>query len=132
VAADAVQLPFADAQFDVVVSAFVVRNLVDVGRGIAEQTRVLRPGGRLAVLETTPGPKGVLRPFFRLYFRQVVPLLGRVVAGDASAYTYLPESTLAFLEPARLADVLRHGGLVDVRVRRLMLGCVAVTVGRKP
>jgi demethylmenaquinone methyltransferase / 2-methoxy-6-polyprenyl-1,4-benzoquinol methylase len=92
---------------------------------------VLRDGGRMVVLETTPGPPGLLRPLYRVYFRHIVPLLGRLIAGDATAYTYLPESTLAFLEPARLADLLRQHGLVDVKVRRLALGSVAVTSGRK-
>jgi demethylmenaquinone methyltransferase/2-methoxy-6-polyprenyl-1,4-benzoquinol methylase len=130
--ADALTLPFADATFDAVVSGFVMRNLSDVPAGIAEQARVLRPGGQLVVMETTPGPPDLLRPLFRLYFRRLVPLLGRLIAGDASAYTYLPESTLAFLEPDRLAIVLRDSGLVDVLVRRLALGSVAVTLGRKP
>jgi demethylmenaquinone methyltransferase/2-methoxy-6-polyprenyl-1,4-benzoquinol methylase len=130
--ADALKLPFADGQFDAVVSGFVIRNLADVPAGIGEQTRVLRPGGQLAILETTPGPPNLLRPLFRLYFRRLVPLLGQFVAGDASAYTYLPESTLAFLEPGRLAMVLRETGLVDVQVRRLAFGSVAVTLARKP
>jgi demethylmenaquinone methyltransferase/2-methoxy-6-polyprenyl-1,4-benzoquinol methylase len=130
--ADALQLPFGDAQFDAVVSAFLVRNLADPASGIAEQVRVLRPGGRLAVLETTPGPNGLVRPFFRLYMRFVVPVLGWLIAGDPSAYSYLPESTLAFVEPARLAEVLRQRGLVDVEVQRLAFGCVAVTTARKP
>jgi demethylmenaquinone methyltransferase/2-methoxy-6-polyprenyl-1,4-benzoquinol methylase len=130
-AADALLLPFADARFDAVVSGFVVRNLADLERGITEQARVLRPGGRLVILETTPGPVGALRPFYRLYFRCLVPLLGHFVAGDASAYTYLPESTLRFVEPARLAAVLRACGLHDVVIRRLALGSVAVTSARK-
>jgi demethylmenaquinone methyltransferase/2-methoxy-6-polyprenyl-1,4-benzoquinol methylase len=129
--ADALKLPFADDQFDAVVSGFVIRNLTDVPAGIAEQVRVLRPGGRLVILETTPGPPNLLRPVFRLYFRRVVPLLGQLIAGDESAYTYLPESTLAFLEPSRLAAVLRESGLDDVKVRPLALGSVAVTVARK-
>jgi demethylmenaquinone methyltransferase/2-methoxy-6-polyprenyl-1,4-benzoquinol methylase len=131
-AADALRLPFADAQFDAVVSAFVVRNLADVPAGIAEQIRVLKPGARLVVLETTPGPPNLLRPLFRFYFRRLVPLLGRLIAGDPSAYTYLPESTLAFLEPSRLADLLRETGLIHVRVRRLALGSIAVTSARMP
>jgi demethylmenaquinone methyltransferase/2-methoxy-6-polyprenyl-1,4-benzoquinol methylase len=130
--ADALQLPFADAQFDAVVSAFVVRNLADVDRGIAEQVRVLRPGGKLVVLETTPGPPGPLRSVYKLCFRYLVPWLGQLIADDPSAYTYLPESTLAFLEPTRLADVLRTCGLHEVHVRRLALGSVAITLGRKP
>ena len=131
-AGDALQLPFADAQFDAVVSAFVVRNLADVDRGIAEQVRVLRPGGKLVVLETTPGPPGPLRHVYRLCFRYLVPWLGQLIAGDPSAYTYLPESTLAFLEPTRVADVLRTCGLHEVEVRRLALGSVAITQGSKP
>lgn len=130
--ADALQLPFADSSFDAVVSGFVMRNLADVAAGVAEQARVLRPGGRLVVLETTPGPPGILRPLHRLYFKRCVPLLGQVIVGDASAYTYLPASTLAFLEPSRLADVLQNHGLVNVKVRRLALGSIAVTSGQKP
>lgn len=131
-AGDALRLPFADGQFDAIVSGFVMRNVADVARGIEEQVRVLKDGGRLVVLETTPGATGVLRPLYRLYFRYVVPLLGRLIAGDGTAYTYLPESTLAFLEPARLAEVLREHGLVDVTVRRMALGSVAITTGRRP
>jgi demethylmenaquinone methyltransferase / 2-methoxy-6-polyprenyl-1,4-benzoquinol methylase len=131
-AGDAVRLPFADAQFDAVVSGFVVRNLADIERGLREQVRVLRPGGALAVLETTPGPAGWLRPLYRLYFRHLVPVLGKLITGDASAYTYLPESTLAFVEPERLAALLRHCGLTNVYSRYLMLGSVALTIGYKP
>jgi demethylmenaquinone methyltransferase / 2-methoxy-6-polyprenyl-1,4-benzoquinol methylase len=131
-AADALNLPFGDAEFDAVVSAFVVRNLADLGRGIAEQVRVLRPGGSLAILETTPGPSvWPLSSLFRFYFRGLVPLVGGIVAGDASAYTYLPESTLRFVEPAHLAEVLVQHGLADVHIRRFALGTVALTVGRK-
>ena len=80
----------------------------------------------LAILETTPGPPGWLRPAYRLYFRRLVPLLGRLIAGDASAYTYLPESTLAFVEPARLVAMLQSYGLDGVRTRPLMFGTVAL------
>jgi demethylmenaquinone methyltransferase/2-methoxy-6-polyprenyl-1,4-benzoquinol methylase len=131
-AGDAQRLPFADAQFDAVVSGFLVRNLSDTELGLREQVRVLRPGGVLAVLETTPGPPGWLRPGYRVYFRHVVPVLGKLVAGDASAYTYLPESTLAFVEPARLIGMLQACGLDQVRSRALMFGTVALTVGYKP
>jgi demethylmenaquinone methyltransferase/2-methoxy-6-polyprenyl-1,4-benzoquinol methylase len=131
-AGDALRLPFPDGCFDVVVSAFLLRNLADVGTGIFEQTRVLRPGGRLVVLETTPGPRAPwLRWAFQLYFRRLVPLLGGLVAGDAAAYSYLPESSLAFLEPERLALVMRASGLEVISIRRLALGCVAVTIARK-
>lgn len=132
-AADALRLPCADRQFDAVVSGFVARNLADVERGLAEQVRVLRPGGTLVILETTPGPGWwPLSALYRLYFRRAVPVLGGLLAGDASAYTYLPESTLSFVEPWRLAELLRSFGLDDVHIRGFALGCVAVTVGRKP
>jgi demethylmenaquinone methyltransferase/2-methoxy-6-polyprenyl-1,4-benzoquinol methylase len=131
-AGDAQRLPFADAQFDAVVSGFLVRNLADIERGLREQVRVLRPGGALVVLETTPGPPGWPRPLHRLYFRHVVPVLGNLIAGDASAYTYLPESSLAFLQPARLAALLQASGLHEVSSRALMLGSVALTIGYKP
>jgi len=132
VAADALRLPFPDECFDAVTSAFLLRNLADVAAGIAEQARVLRSGGRLVVLETTPGPRHTwLRWLFQLYFRRLVPLLGHLVAGDAAAYTYLPESSLTFLEPERLAVPMQAAGLEVVSIRRLALGCVAVTIARK-
>jgi demethylmenaquinone methyltransferase/2-methoxy-6-polyprenyl-1,4-benzoquinol methylase len=130
-AADALALPYADATFDAVTSAFVVRNLADVQHGLAEQARVLSPGGRLILLEITPGPRPPLRGLFRLYFRGLVPRLGGLIAGDAAAYTYLPESAAAFLEPERLADVLRRLGLSRVEVRRLALGSVAIVAGTR-
>jgi demethylmenaquinone methyltransferase / 2-methoxy-6-polyprenyl-1,4-benzoquinol methylase len=130
-AADALALPFPDGTFDAVTSAFVVRNLADVQRGLAEQARVLKPGGRLVILEITPGPRRPLRGLFRLYFRGLVPWLGGLIAGDAAAYTYLPTSAAAFLEPERLADVLRGLALSRVEVRRLALGSVAIVAGTR-
>ena len=130
--ADALRLPFAAASFDAVVSAFVVRNLADVAKGLAEQARVLRPGGRLIILEITPGPPGLPRRLFRLAFRGLVPRLGRLVAGDPAAYTYLPDSAAAFVEPERLVDELRGLGFEGVWLRRLALGSVALSGGTKP
>ena len=87
---DAQQLPFEDASFDAATVGFGVRNLDDLERGLAELRRVLRPGGRVAILEITK-PSGLLAPFYRLWFDGLVPLLGRVLPGGA-AYTYLPAS----------------------------------------
>ena len=129
--ADGLRLPFADMSFDAVVSAFVVRNLADAEAGIVESIRVLRPHGRLVILETTPGPPGLLRAPYRLYFRWLVPLIGGLIAGDPRAYTYLPESTLAFFEPAHLANILRRHDLVDVQSTPLALGAVAITAGTR-
>lgn len=131
-AADALALPYPSNTFDAVVSAFVVRNLADVRAGLQEQVRVLRPGGRLIVLEITPGPVGLLGHLFRLYFRRLVPILGGLIAGDAAAYAYLPESAAAFLAPERLADLLGSLGMLDVSIRRFGLGSVGLLAARRP
>ncbi len=127
--ADGLRLPFADGTFDCVTSAFVVRNVADHGRAFAEQARVLRPGGRAVCLELTRPRLPVFRQLFDGYFHRWVPLLGRLIAGDAAAYTYLPESVDRFPRPAALAEVMRGAGLVDVRYELLGLGTVALHVG---
>jgi demethylmenaquinone methyltransferase / 2-methoxy-6-polyprenyl-1,4-benzoquinol methylase len=126
VVGDATRLPFADARFDAVASGFLVRNLADLAGGLREQARLVKPGGRLVVLEVTPRPTALVRPLFWLYFRGLVPLLGGLLAGDRAAYTYLPVSTAAFATPEHVAGLLRAAGLHDVAVRRLALGSVAL------
>jgi demethylmenaquinone methyltransferase/2-methoxy-6-polyprenyl-1,4-benzoquinol methylase len=132
VLADAQRLPFADASFDGVVSGFLLRNVGDLPLALAEQVRVLTPGGRWASLETTPPARGLLRPLVWLHFRLVIPTLGRLIAGDAQAYQYLPSSTEGFLPPEDLANRLRQAGLQQVSSERLMLGTVAIHRGRRP
>ncbi len=129
--ADALALPFPDASFDAVTSGYLMRNVIDVARAFREQVRVVRPGGRVVCLETSPPPPGLLSPLVGFYLRAVIPLLGHLIAGDSSAYTYLPESTEAFRSPEELAALMRAAGLVDVRFRRFMLGTMAVHVGRR-
>ena len=131
-AADALSLPFRADTFDCVTSAFTVRNLADVGQGFREQARVVRPGGRVVCLELTTPPGPLFARLFRVYFRGLVPRVGALVAGDAEAYTYLPESVAEFLRPGPLAAVMRAAGLDRVRYRRLGLGAVALHVGEKP
>jgi demethylmenaquinone methyltransferase/2-methoxy-6-polyprenyl-1,4-benzoquinol methylase len=125
--ADALALPFDDASFDAATVGFGVRNLEDLERGLAELNRVLRPRGRLAVLEITQ-PRGVLAPFYRLWFDVLVPLAGRVLPGG-SAYTYLPASVRRFPGPDELAALMRGAGFSDVRFRLLAGGIVALHVG---
>ena len=130
-AADALTLPFADGVFDAVVSGYLLRNVSDPARTFGEQFRVLRPGGRLVCLDTTP-PRGLLAPLILLHFRKVIPALGGLVGGDRSAYTYLPESTRAFADPSTLAGALRRSGFQKVAWRTFMFGTMALHVAVKP
>jgi demethylmenaquinone methyltransferase/2-methoxy-6-polyprenyl-1,4-benzoquinol methylase len=129
---DALRLPFADDTFDAVTSAFVVRNVADHHQFFAEQRRVLRPGGRLVCLELTQARLLGFRWLFRQYFHHWVPLLGGLVAGDAAAYTYLPESVDRFPSPRALADVMREAGLRGVDHELLGFGTVALHVAVRP
>jgi demethylmenaquinone methyltransferase / 2-methoxy-6-polyprenyl-1,4-benzoquinol methylase len=125
--ADVLALPFDDAGFDAAVVGFGVRNVEDLAAGLKELRRVLRPGGRLGILEITK-PRGPLAIFYKLWFDRIVPLLGRVLPGGA-AYTYLPASVRRFPGPEELADLLRACGFEHVRFRRFAGGIVALHVG---
>ena len=124
---DMLALPFEDASFDAVTVGFGVRNVTDLEAGLRELRRVLRDGGRLGILEITT-PRGWLRPFYRLWFDRVVPLLGKVLPGGA-AYTYLPASVRRFPPPEELSALLERGGFVAVRFRLFAGGIVALHVG---
>lgn len=102
-ASDALHLPWPDNSFDAVVSAYLMRNVIDVRRAWAEQYRVLKPGGRIVCLDTTPPPRRWLRPFIDLHLHVVIPALGRMLTGVGEAYTYLPDSTENFLLAEQLA-----------------------------
>jgi demethylmenaquinone methyltransferase/2-methoxy-6-polyprenyl-1,4-benzoquinol methylase len=132
VAADALALPFPDATFGCVASAFLLRNLADLAAGLAEMRRVTARGGRVVALEITQPTLPVWREAFRLYFHHVVPALGALVSGDRAAYTYLPRSVERFVTPHELARLMGSVGLGDVRITRLGLGTVTIHVGRVP
>lgn len=124
--ADAQALPFVANSFSATVSGFLLRNVPDLPGALAEQSRILRPAARLAALDTTPPSPGPLRPLIDFYFRRVIPLLGKWLAGDEAAYVYLPQSTQKFLEAEELADQIRAAGFASVSYRKLMLGSIAI------
>jgi demethylmenaquinone methyltransferase/2-methoxy-6-polyprenyl-1,4-benzoquinol methylase len=128
---DALHLPLPDAYFDAVTSGYLMRNVADVRQALAEQFRVLKPGGRLVCLDTTPPPSNLMRPFINFHLHVVIPSLGRLVAGASDAYTYLPDSTESFLTAEQLAERIAQAGFHDVQFRRLMFGTMAVHWGTK-
>jgi demethylmenaquinone methyltransferase/2-methoxy-6-polyprenyl-1,4-benzoquinol methylase len=131
---DALSLPFEAGLFDAVTSGYLMRNVVDVHLACAEQYRVLKPGGRVVCLDTTPPPRtrSLLRPFINLHLHVIIPALGRLVAGASDAYTYLPDSTEGFLPAEELAARLTAAGFQAVGFRRLMFGTMAIHWGTKP
>jgi demethylmenaquinone methyltransferase / 2-methoxy-6-polyprenyl-1,4-benzoquinol methylase len=124
---DLLELPFDDEAFDAATVGFGVRNVADLDAGLRELRRVLRPGGRLAILEITR-PRGVLAPFYKLWFDLIVPSLGRVLPGGA-AYTYLPASVRRFPGPNELVTRLEAAGFGAISYRLLAGGIVALHVG---
>jgi demethylmenaquinone methyltransferase/2-methoxy-6-polyprenyl-1,4-benzoquinol methylase len=128
-AGDGLNLPFADGLFDAVVTGFALRNVIDIPAAFAEMARVTRPGGRLACLEIAKPRQPLFRRFFAFYSYRLVPLLGGLITGQPSAYTYLPHSLTAFLTPDEIVEVMRATGWRQVGYKRLMLGTVAVHVG---
>ncbi|MDO4919800.1 class I SAM-dependent methyltransferase [Kocuria sp.] len=129
--ADAHQLRYEDESFDAVTHGYLLRNVSDIPRVLAEQFRVLRPGGRVVVLETAP-PRGLLKFAVSTGMGVVLPLLGRVVARDPDAYGYLKDSTLGFVPPTEVARLLRTAGFVDVGYETKYLGTNVIFWGRKP
>lgn len=130
--ADAMRLPFPDGAFDACTVAFGLRNMPDYEAAVAEMARVLRPGGRLVILEMTPLRLPVLRTLFRWYFDRLVPIVGGLISGDRDAYRYLPRSVSAFPPADELAQIMHRAGLHPVEYRLLALHTVAIHVGVKP
>ncbi len=129
---DGLALPYPDDAFDAVISAFLMRNVPDVAPALAEQTRVVRPGGRVVCLEMSWPRRFPMSQLFYVYFFGWVPLMGQIFTGDREAYTYLPESVKAFARPQTLAQHMRNAGLIEVSWERHVLGTTAIFVGQKP
>lgn len=133
VEADAQELPFSVDSFQLVTIAFGLRNITDTDRGLAEMVRVVRPGGRIAILEFSRPRHWLLGRLYRWYFRYVLPLIGQILCRNKeSAYRYLPESVLKFPDNEELAARLRGHGLVEVKYEPLTFGIATLYVGMKP
>jgi demethylmenaquinone methyltransferase / 2-methoxy-6-polyprenyl-1,4-benzoquinol methylase len=125
--ADALHLPLADASFDAVTIGFGLRNVASAEHGLAEMRRVLTPGGRLAVLDVTR-PRGLLAPFYNVWFDALIPAVGKLLPGGA-AFTYLPASVRRFPEPRELARLMDEAGFEQIRWRLFAGGIVALHSG---
>jgi demethylmenaquinone methyltransferase/2-methoxy-6-polyprenyl-1,4-benzoquinol methylase len=129
---DALHLPFRDGTFDAVTIAFGLRNLASVAGGLSELQRILKPNGWLAVLEFSRPTNAILRPLFGLYFRRILPLMGGVISGSLSAYTYLPASVSKFPDQEQLALLMKDSGFDQVSFENLTGGIAALHLGRRP
>lgn len=131
VVADALRLPLRDGSADGIIVAFGARNLTDLGEGLREARRVLRPGGRFVILEFTTPRSRLVRALYHLYFRRILPFVGGIISGHRSAYRYLPESVAHFPPEQELAERMRAAGFVAVAFRSLTLGIAAIHTGQR-
>lgn len=128
---DSENLPFDDAQFDAITVSFGVRNFENLNRGLQEMARVLKPGGKMIILEFSKPRGWIIAPIFRLYSNQILPRLGRWISKDPSAYTYLPESVEAFPSDDAFLSHLEASGLHQCKQRRLTFGIASIYTGIK-
>ena len=129
---DAEKLPFSDRQFDVATVAFGVRNFEDLGEGLRQIHRVLRPGGKLVVLEFSRPKAFPIKQLYAFYGRFILPAIGRLISGDSGAYTYLPESIAVFPEGEDFLGWMEEAGFEGRRARRLTFGIASMYVGVRP
>jgi len=127
--ADALALPFADETFDIAVSAFVLRNLTDMRRGLDEMRRVLKPGGVLGVLDFGMPRLPVVRQVYGFYFQKILPRIGQLISGTAEPYRYLPSSVQNFPPAEELKKKAMDAGFYDIRIRRLTAGVAVILTG---
>jgi demethylmenaquinone methyltransferase / 2-methoxy-6-polyprenyl-1,4-benzoquinol methylase len=129
--ADALRLPFADASFDLVTTAFGFRNLANYESGLKEVQRVLKRGGTLAILEFTEPPPGLAGDLYRWYCRTVLPTIGGLLSGNPNAYKYLPASVARFFHPDELTSLIRKAGFASVDYQLWTMSSVALHTGTR-
>lgn len=129
--ADALNLPFKDKTFDAIVSGFLMRNVTDVQQALKEQHRVLKPGGRVVILDTTRPKKNLLSPFIKFHMHVIIPTVGGMLSGMRDAYKYLPDTTENFLTAEELSVRMVAVGFKKVNFKRLMFGTIAMHWGEK-
>ena len=130
--ADCLDTGLPDSSFDLVTIAYGVRNFADIAAGYREMARILRPGGKLAVLELSTPTAAWTKPFYKLYTRSLIPLAGSLIAGDRSAYAYLPESIAAAPQRQRMTALMEDAGLENASFRSLTLGVCTLYIAFKP
>ena len=130
-AADALRLPFADASFDLVTTAFGFRNLASYEEGLREIARVLKPGGQVGILEFSEPSTGLMAGVFRFYFRRILPRIGGAISGNSEAYAYLPNSVARFPSPAELAALMEKSGFGGVQIASWNFGSVLLHSARR-
>lgn len=127
--ADCLALPFADGEFDAVTVAYGVRNFADILAGYRDMHRVLRPGGTLCVIELSTPVNPIVKPFYRLYTRGIIPLVGRMVSKDTRAYSYLPESIAAVPQRGEMCALMQQAGFTSTTFRSLTFGVCTIYLG---
>ena len=128
---DSEALPFSDNSFDAITCGYGVRNFEHLEKGLQQMGRVLRPGGKVAILEFSHPKKFPVKQLYRFYFRYILPVLGKSVSKDATAYTYLPESVAAFPEGKAFCTILENCGFKNVKARPLSFGITTLYTGEK-
>jgi demethylmenaquinone methyltransferase/2-methoxy-6-polyprenyl-1,4-benzoquinol methylase len=128
---DITNMPYSDNKFDAAIIAFGIRNIPDYQRGIHEMTRVIRDSGRVVILEFTSSQNRFFRSLFHLYLKHILPLIGGIISGRKSAYTYLSNSVVDFPDPEEFTKIMEGAGLKDVQCHKLTFSIVTVHVGIK-
>jgi demethylmenaquinone methyltransferase/2-methoxy-6-polyprenyl-1,4-benzoquinol methylase len=129
---DAMKMPFPDKTFDLIATAFGFRNLANYADGLREIARVLRPGGRVAILEFSEPNNTVMAKMYRFYFKRILPVIGGMISGNRAAYAYLPNSVSNFPPPPQLAKLMGSNGFSEIRYQSWNFGSVVLHTGKTP